>query len=157
GARLVHAFEVLDVRHGRRRADADRGHLDAVGAKARGELRHQVALVPRDCLKLLARARVVGVARVREYAGEAEGARVGDEAGDVAEAACGEGARLGERRDGDAAGVAFGLYARDLGALVRLDVRAQVRAEALNARRHARGVAAHALDVEDERRRLNGS
>ncbi len=74
--------------------------------------------------------------------------------GDVREAVRGEGARLGERRDGDAARVPGGLDARDLDALVRLDVRAQRGAELLDARADALGVAPDARGVEDEGRRL---
>src|SRR5437588_6301693 len=72
--------------------------------------------------------------------------------GDVAEAVRGEGARLCERRDGDAAAVPFGLYARDLDALVRLDVWAKTHTELPDALAHTLGVAPDAPDVEQERR-----
>src|SRR5438045_981981 len=75
---------------------------------------------------------------------------------DVLEALCGEGARLRERRDGDAAAVPFGLHARDLDALVRLDVRAQGSAELSDTLAHTLGVTPDARDVEQERRRLDG-
>src|SRR2546421_2271111 len=228
GPRLVNAVEVVYVHDGRGRADADQRHLYAVRAQSPGELSHQVALVARDGEQFFARARVIRMSGVSEYACEAQVRRVVNEArdfegfgavsldaaavvaavnfqkqvehdtcaprrlvepagglrvvrderealaalrqlkrffklarldghsvGDVAEAVRCEGARLRERRDGDAAAVPFGLYARDLDALVRLDVRAQGSAELSDTLAHTLGVTPGARDVEQERRRFD--
>ena len=223
-AELVHAFEVVNLRDGGRRADADDGDFQTFSAQHGGEVAHQVALVPRQVEQFRVRARVVRMARVGEDAGKAKARRIkyetgnrsrlgelrldaaavvaainfeehveghaaaprrfaeragnrsvvrderetlararhfdggselagldGDGVGDVVEALRGKVAGFGECRDGDAAPLARGLEPRHFDALVSLDVRAQVRAHALHALRHASSVTPHASDIKHQR------
>ena len=141
-----------------------RVRLDAAAVVAAIDLQEEVERQPRASRRVVEQRRDAHVVRdereafaeLRQLDRLVELPRLdGNRVGDVFEAVRREGARLGERGDGNAARARLGLDARHLDTLMRLDVRAQGSPEPSDARRHPLRVPPHAPHVQDERRRLD--